>query len=67
MLTPVATRLCRQSPRQRGAAIVTALLIVALVTTIISALFARQNAIIRTVQNRMAVSQARWIERAAID
>jgi len=53
--------------RQRGAAIVTALLIVALATTIVSALFARQSATVRTIENRIAITQARWIERAAID
>jgi general secretion pathway protein K len=53
--------------RQRGAAIVTALLIVALATTIVSALFARQSATVRTIENRLAITQARWIERAAID
>ncbi|NBT78724.1 MAG: general secretion pathway protein GspK [Betaproteobacteria bacterium] len=56
-----------QGPRQRGAAIVTALLIVALATTIVSALFARQSATVRTIENRLAITQARWIERAAID
>jgi general secretion pathway protein K len=53
--------------RQSGAAIVTALLIVALATTIVSALFARQSATVRTIENRLAITQARWIERAAID
>lgn len=52
---------------QRGAAIVTALLIVALATTIVSALFARQSATVRTIENRLSITQARWIERAAID
>jgi len=57
----------RQGQRQSGAAIVTALLIVALATTIVSALFARQSATVRTIENRLAITQARWIERAAID
>jgi general secretion pathway protein K len=59
--------LCTLRGRQRGAAIVTALLIVALATTIVSALFARQSATVRTIENRLAITQARWIERAAID
>ena len=58
---------CAFKDRQRGAAIVTALLIVALATTIVSALFARQSATVRTIENRLAITQARWIERAAID
>jgi len=58
---------CAYKDRQRGAAIVTALLIVSLATTIVSALFARQSATVRTIENRLAITQARWIERAAID
>ena len=54
-------------PRARGAAIVTALLIVALATTIVAALFARQSGSVRMIENRLEGTQARWIERAAID
>lgn len=53
--------------RQRGVAIVTVLLIVALATTVVASLYGRQNVATRSVENRLALSQARWIERAAID
>lgn len=52
---------------QRGAAIVTALLIVMLATTVVAALFVRENVTLRAVENRQALAQTRWIERAAID
>ncbi len=53
--------------RERGAAIITAMLVVALAATIVSTLYARQNVAIRSIENRLNLSQARWIERAATD
>ncbi|MCL4746529.1 MAG: type II secretion system minor pseudopilin GspK [Burkholderiaceae bacterium] len=53
--------------RQRGAAVVTALLIVMLATTVVAGLFLRESVTVRSVENRLALSQARWIERAALD
>ena len=71
MRSDVAPRWLMRQPhtrvRTRGAAIVTALLIVALVTTVVAGLFARQSALVRTVEHRLAQTQARWIERAAVD
>lgn len=52
---------------QRGAAIVSALLVVALSTTVVAGLFVRENVALRSVENRLALSQTRWIERAALD
>lgn len=52
---------------QRGAAIITALLIVTLATVVVSGLFWRQNTMVRSVQNRLSLAQTRWIERAAVD
>jgi len=52
---------------QRGAAIVTALLVVMLATTVVAGLFLRENVTVRSVENRLALSQTRWIERAALD
>lgn len=52
---------------QRGAAIVTVLLIVSLATVIVSGLFWRQHVTVRSIENRLALAQTRWIERAAID
>ena len=59
----------RASPRaaQRGAAIVTALLVVTLASVIVSALFYRESVSVRSIENRLALSQTRWVERAALD
>lgn len=53
--------------RQRGAAIVTAILIVAIVTVIVSGLFWREHVAVRSIENRLALAQTQWIERVAID
>jgi general secretion pathway protein K len=53
--------------RQRGAAIVTALLVVTLASVIVSALFYRESVAVRSIENRLALSQTRWVERAALD
>ena len=52
---------------QRGVAIISVLLTVALATIIVSGLFMREHITVRSVQNRIDLTQARWIERAAID
>jgi len=57
----------RRATRSRGAALVTALLIVALATTVVATLFVRENVTVRSVENRLSLSQTRWIERAALD
>ena len=53
--------------RQRGAAVIVALLVVALATTIVAGLYLRENVSVRGIENRLALSQVRWIERAALD
>ncbi|MFN7644258.1 MAG: type II secretion system minor pseudopilin GspK [Burkholderiales bacterium] len=53
--------------RQRGAAIITAMLVVTLAAVVVSSLFWRQHVAVRSVENRLALAQARWIERAALD
>jgi general secretion pathway protein K len=53
--------------REAGAAVVTALLIVTLATTVVAGLYVRENVTVRSVENRLALSQTRWIERAALD
>jgi general secretion pathway protein K len=55
------------SVRQRGAAILMAMLVVTLSAVVISGLFWREQVSVRSVQNRLALAQARWIERAAMD
>lgn len=57
----------RRGVGQQGAAIVSALLVVALSTTVVAGLFVRENVALRSVENRLALSQTRWIERAALD
>jgi general secretion pathway protein K len=66
---PITTRR-RRGPvrgRQAGAAIVTALLVVTLAAVIVSALFYRESVAVRSIENRLALSQTRWVERAALD
>lgn len=66
---PGSGRCCPGVPgrQMRGAAIVTALLVVALATVIVSGLFYRESVAIRSIENRATLSQTRWIERAVID
>lgn len=52
---------------QQGAAIVTALLVVALATVVVSTLFYRESVAVRSIENRATLAQTRWIERAVID
>lgn len=54
-------------PRQRGAAIVTALLVVTLAVVIVSGMLWRQQVEIRAVENQRLKAQATWIARAGID
>ncbi len=53
--------------RERGAAILTALLVVTLAAVLVSALFYRMNVPIRSIENRLSLAQTRWVERAALD
>jgi general secretion pathway protein K len=57
----------RHRRAQTGAAIVTALLVVTLAAVIVSALFYRESVAVRSIENRLAISQTRWVERAALD
>ncbi|HWS75526.1 MAG TPA: type II secretion system minor pseudopilin GspK [Quisquiliibacterium sp.] len=52
---------------QRGVAVVTALLVVMLATTVVAGLYVRENVTVRSVENRLSLSQTRWVERAAVD
>lgn len=52
---------------ERGAAIVTAMLVVTLAAVVVSSLFWRESVAVRSVENRLAMAQGRWIERAALD
>lgn len=57
----------RQSSRQRGAAVIGALIIVAVVAALSSSLFLRQTATMRQVENEEARVQARWLLMGGID
>ncbi len=57
----------RYGQGEAGAAIVTALLVVTLASVIVSALFYRESVAVRSIENRLALSQTRWVERAALD
>ena len=59
--------MCRHPKRQGGAAIITAMLVVTLAAIVVSGLFWRENVAVRSIENRLALSQSRWIERAAVD
>lgn len=53
--------------RQRGAAVVTALLMVTLAVVVVSGMLWRQQVQIRAIENQRLLAQATWIERAAVD
>jgi len=57
----------RTARLQRGAAIITAMLVVTLAAVVVSGLFWREHVAVRSIENRLALSQNRWIERAALD
>lgn len=64
---PTLARRNRHAQRQRGAAVVTALLMVTLAVVVVSGLLWRQQVQIRSIENQRLVAQAAWIERAALD
>lgn len=51
----------------RGAAVVTALLVVTLAVVIVSGMLWRQQVQIRSVENQRLQAQAAWVQRAAVD
>ena len=53
--------------RERGAAIVSVLVLVSIATLLVASLFWRQHLATRSVQNRFASAQLRWIETAVLD
>jgi general secretion pathway protein K len=53
--------------RQRGVAIITALLVVALAAILVSGLLWRQQVQIRRIENQRLIGQAQWITRSALD
>jgi general secretion pathway protein K len=57
----------RGARSQRGAAIITAMLVVTLASVVVAGLFWREHVAVRSIENRLALAQGRWIERAALD
>jgi general secretion pathway protein K len=55
------------SARQRGAAIITALLVVALSAILVAGILWRQQVQIRRIENQRLVAQAQWVGRGALD
>lgn len=53
--------------RQRGVAIITALVVVAAATVAVSAMYWRESIAVRKVENQAALGQARWLARSAIE
>ncbi len=53
--------------RERGVAIITALVVVAAATVAVSAMMWRQSIAVRKVENRDALSEARWLARSAVE
>jgi general secretion pathway protein K len=56
-----------QASQQAGAAIITALLVVALSAILVSGILWRQQVQIRRIENQRLVSQAQWVARGALD
>ena len=56
-----------RSRHQSGAAIVSVLVLVSIATLLVASLFWRQHLATRSVQNRFASAQLRWIETAVLD
>jgi general secretion pathway protein K len=57
----------RTSARRRGAAIISALLVVALSAIIVSGMLWRQQVQLRRIENQRLLSQAQWISRGSLD
>ncbi|KVL21092.1 type II secretion system minor pseudopilin GspK [Burkholderia sp. MSMB1826] len=55
------------APRERGIAIVTVLLVVALAATLAASVLWRQQVATRDVENQRLATQTMWIERAAVE
>lgn len=54
-------------PRERGVAIISVMLLLSLATLVVGTLFWQQHVLTRSVQNRLALAQIRWIESAVLD
>ena len=59
--------MARRLQRQRGVAVVTALLLTTLAVTIVASLFWQQQVQVRSMENQRLQLQTRWILRGALD
>ncbi len=57
----------RHPKRQRGVAIISALLVVSLAAILVSGMLWRQQVQIRRIENQRLLAQAQWISRSALD
>src|SRR5204862_7192085 len=57
----------RAMTRERGTAVIMAMLIVAAAATLVSGAMWQQSALIRETENELAYTQAKWLLRGAID
>ncbi|WP_375791930.1 type II secretion system minor pseudopilin GspK [Paraburkholderia fungorum] len=62
-----ANKAAAQPKAQRGAAIISALLVVALSAILVSGMLWRQQVQIRRIENQRLLSQAQWVARGALD
>jgi general secretion pathway protein K len=57
----------RRLTRQRGVAVVTAMLLTTLAISIVASLFWQQQVQVRSMENQRLQSQTKWIQRGALD
>ncbi len=57
----------RSVRRQRGVAIITALVVVAAATVAVSAMLWRESLAVRKVENQAALGEARWLARSSLE
>lgn len=60
-------QLCTSQPKQRGVAVITALLLTTLAVTIVASVFWQQQVQVRAVENQRSQSQTQWVLRGALD
>ncbi|HEY1608531.1 MAG TPA: type II secretion system minor pseudopilin GspK [Paraburkholderia sp.] len=60
-------RRARDAKSQRGAAIITALLVVALSAILVAGMLWRQEVQVRRIENQRLIAQAQWVARGSLD
>jgi general secretion pathway protein K len=67
MTRRIRIRKLRRAPRERGVAVITALLLTTLAVTIVASLFWQQQVQVRSMENQRLHLQTKWILRGALD